>query len=216
LCFAEDWVPYVMGALKSLTRRETYQGSEADISTSVLGGMKLIASLQRPCSASIEGVPFACPGDLSESSGPYGTWAIGCVGAYVATQGYGPSLGMCGSAWYYGADLLIDLGAAYPISRITVVYDLIKGVAAEGSCDLLFVYDNDHHAFIGSPLTYDDLVTAGGQVVRRGPSSGDVRNLRIFLASDGCEPGIFVPTGNMRITRVDIEGTFTEGTTPPC
>jgi len=133
----------------------------------------------------------------------------------VAGQGYGPSLGPCGSSWYYGAEVIIDLGAPYQLSRITVDYDLIKGIAS-GACDLLFVYDIDHGAFISSPKTYDDMVTAGGQVFRVGPSSSPVQHFRVFLASEGCQPGIFVPTGNMRITHVDIEGVFTEGTTPPC
>lgn len=216
LCWNADWNPAILGALKVLARPETWTGSPADIETAMQNAQDILSAIQDGCGAIA--IPFSCPGDLSIDDSPYGTWSIGFCGAYVATQGFGPSLADAGGGqYYYGASIHIDLGAAYQITNIHTVFDMEKGFnGGPGSTQMYNVVDLDHSVAMGTTLTYDDLMTGFGQGFNTGPSGSPTQHFRVNLFSDFNPSGIFVPTGNMRITRVDITGIVPSGGTSPC
>jgi len=214
LCWSDAWTPAILGALKVLARPETWTGSDTDIALAMEGAQELLASIIDGCGGAAE-IPFACPGDLSASDAPWGTWTINNVGVYVVTQGYGPTLGMDGSQWYYGADVAIHFLSPINIDTVHVVYDMIKDGTTTPANDAIAVYDVTNAAFLAPPVLFSGLVDGNNQAYNAGASSAPLSDMRVFVMS-GTSGSSFIPSGNMRIDSVDITGHTTPGGPSPC
>jgi hypothetical protein len=215
ICLAMAWEPAVLGALKTLTRPETWQGSDADIATACRNAYAILEAVQEPCSANVALLPFACPGDLTANSAPYGVWSLGFVGQYIATQGYGPTLAPSGSYWYYGEWINIDLNAVYDVRNVHIEFDYLKGSTVDGTFAAFNVVDVDRNVAIGPTLSFNDLPGVGyNQGFNSGAPAGPLQHISVRQYTD--TNTIPAPTGNNRIFRIDISGKFPSGGPTPC
>jgi len=214
LCWADDWTPYIITALKVLTRPETWSGTEDAIKDACLGGQALIAGISDSCGSPTE-LPFACLGDFTAFPSPFSDWTIDTWGTWIDGQGYGPTLASSGGTEYYGEQIRCTFDNPLHISNLHLVYDLVKGVHFGSATYWLQVYDvTNGHNYVLKLNT--DLVDGDGQVVDTGVwTFGNTSQILINLFSDN-QSGSLVPVGNSRIVEVDISGTYPVDGSSPC
>lgn len=207
-----QWLPYIRGALQQLLLQSTWDTDASGLELVQARVFNLIDLFQE-CDESV--LPFSCPGDLTVSSSPYGSWAIGCSGHYSGGIGYDSDVAMCGSSWYNGVDITITLPNAINLSNVSMVYSIHPEAVETGSgLDLVFVQDlTSTPAFIGTPLV-GPLPSVTFGTYNSGPSSTPVNKIRLFAASGASVTGGFVPTGAAQIgPTVRLTGT---AALPPC
>lgn len=153
--------------------------------------------------------PFSCQANFFLSGSPFGSFSAGCVGSYNAGFGWDSTDGTCGSSDYQGVDVDVDLGALFHLTTIGFRYSLVKDGAHPGlASNLIFVYDVDNAAFLGTPLTGTDTVDGVNQIFSTGPISATTRHLRFFAAAGIDTIGTPI-SGSALISAATIDGDST-------
>lgn len=214
LCWADDWTPYIIGALKVLTRPETWHGTEDAIKDACLAGHALIAGISDSCGG-VEALPFACPGDVTTgNSQPFGTWTPGFVGEYESEVGYRATTAISGGRWYTGVRFTIHLTDTLFISAIKVHYDLTLGSYVDGAEASAEVFDLTNSTDVPTRINLSAAISGDGLIAVFTPVSHMIQDLIVFLCSgtDGAD----VVQGDCRITAVELIGTYTPPQEAPC
>jgi hypothetical protein len=219
ICLSAAWQAAVLGALKVLARPETYQGTDTDIAASVHNGYAILSAIQNPCGAAPVFPPFACAGDLSTTDQPYGTWSLGCVGIYISTQGYGPTLGYCPSSTYYGIFLNITFFTPLQINAIHLQFDMQCGHVQSGqgtnpSC--VHVVDVTNGVDLAPPRTFDECISGFDIGYNAGPTPHPTSHIIVLMCTDVFDTDPPLPVGNCRLKAVQLSGVIPSGSSNPC
>lgn len=215
LCWADAWTPVILTCLKTLTRPETWAGSDLDIAEAMTWAEDLIGSITDGCGGG--SFPFTCIADFTTSANPFGTWSIwsGCpIGDYVALSGYEPTIDHCGSPGYSGVHLEVILSSPLVPSDIAIEYDMTLGSSGEPTDYQSGVYDLANSAFIGTPVLFSGAGSIGHFVYHSGPSAAPTDHLMLFVrCARGIGSSLPVLPGTLVIRDAAISGTATSN---PC
>jgi len=214
LCWADDWTPYIVTALKVLTRPETWHGTENAIKDACLGGQALIAGIQDDCSPCAV-LPFACPGDAVEVDSPYGAWTCPTWGTHVFGSGWQNTMNGYGGYNWSGVEMFIDLLVPVDLRSVSVTFDYLVGHAEVPADYQGEIIDQTHSAHLFGPLRFSDMSSGSGQVWNWAGVADGVQHLKIGLFDSQMSDSL-PGTGVSLITSVRITG-FTVPPNPgPC
>jgi len=215
LCLHIDWQPAVIGALKALTRPESWSGSQADIDAAVHGAYQLLASIVEPCNCGAPGLPFACPGDAGPVSSPYGAWACPTWGTYVFGNGWQDTMAGYGGYNWEGVELFIDLIVPVNLRHVTVLFDYVAGHAEVPSDYQGEVIDQTHGTHLVGPLRFSDMSTGYNQAWNWAGVADGVQHLKIGLFDSQMADSL-PGTGVSLIKSVRIDGYTIPPNPGPC
>jgi len=207
LCWADAWTPAILGALKALTRPETWVGSQADIEQAMLGAEILIGRLTDGCGGGTD-FPYLCEGMFEDSDQPYSFATIsvdsGC-GTYSSGQGYlYTDCGPFGVHNYRQVALIITFDNPQHLQSIDLVFDLTKGnFTVPGSFDQVYITDLTHSNVLAA-ITLGDLVDGTGQSLSWTGDTTGVGAIEVVVTSDEYDTGS--ASGFCNIRGVSIGG----------
>jgi len=208
-----EWVPFVRGALMQLLLQATWKTDAAGLLITQQRVQTLISQLAE-CSGPLQ-VPFACNGDVSFNSSPWGHWTALHGGIWTVMHGWSQTCCFVNSDSHYALNFLqIDLDAPVVIDNMRVHYGYFQGDSDEPSdVSGMHIYDVTNGANIGTPITMGAMTNGIGQTYDSGPHSGSVSQIWVVNAS--AKKFFADPTaqGTALITGIDISGT---SVAPPC
>jgi len=134
LCWADDWTPAILGALKTLTRPETWAGDPSDIEAAMLGAQLLLSHLVDGCGGG--DFPFACSYDIEVDGAGWTAFDYGVSSTpqFVSTLVPGTgfiveevtSSGVPGRTYVKAA--CQTTFAPTTVTEVVMGYDVIKGL----------------------------------------------------------------------------------------
>ncbi len=214
-----QWIPYVTGAMKALLQEAAWDTDDPTALSQVLGQVQnlidIIATADQGCAAN--GVPFACPGDATISTTPYGTWTITFAGSYVPGSGYQTTDVTYGSNFIRGIGIGISLSSPVAITGITIGYDLLPGphIGLPSSTIVEHIVDVTNSVVVDT-ATFDTLSAGAGQSRHKSMSGALCDHLDIELDADYNSVSLALLGGTATITSIAIQGITPTGATAPC
>lgn len=211
-----EWLPYIRGALQPLALQATWDTDDPAVRTlAQMRAMKL-ASMFVDCGTPTPGTPFACSGDLSANSAPYGTWTPGCIGTYLSGTGWAGDFGACSGHHYNG--IVLDIVLAHPIvlTNLHLTYDFVTGYTySSGDVSGLNCHDITNSFQLGTNYHLGSVPAGTGIGFNGAGSTSETSHIQIVMCSDGDPPG-GIPTGSVTLRHVDISGKAGSSGILPC
>jgi len=184
LCWADEWTPAILGALKTLTRPETWTGTEAEIAAAIQGAQDLIGNLDDGCGSG-SGFPFICFADYTLSAAPFATVSVdsGC-GEWADSLGYRGSLcGPFGGHYFFGAQIDITFDSPITLTGLNMTYSWAGGDWVTGHDDYVIFFADVTHGTILRHIDYTHAIDAEGQVLNWSGSVAGVEEISCAVYS---------------------------------
>jgi len=211
ICWADAWTPAILGALKALTRPETWTGSDADVAAAMQGAQDLLGGLTDGCGAS-GGFPFLCVADFSTVANPFATWTIdsGC-GEWDASFGYlGALCGPFSGHYFFASQIILTMDSPITLTGLDLSYTLAQGLYTTGG-DFRQVYIADlTHSTVLASIRQDHLVDGDALHLNWAGSIAGVDSIEFVVQSSERETS-GGDNGACSIGNVSISG---NGTSP--
>jgi hypothetical protein len=214
LCWADDWTPAILGALKALTRPETWSGDPADIVLAMEGAQQLLSGLVDGCGGGE--FPLACGWDFTDT---FGDWTITPYaqppwsanrGQWLFGFGVENTTHSAPGAIVSGADIFVMFPSPVLLSQISLRYTFSPG-NFDGAVNGEVLAAVLHAGGVTDVHRRFDLTVAGNyteSIVFGTPTLVDAIECSVICGDSATDPGM----GACLITAVDLVGS---GDGPP-